>query len=136
QKIGNDSNAYTSDDHTAYFINTTPDHLGEAVDLVSGWVLGALITPEEYRREYEVVQRELEKDKGEPDWVFYELTQQTRYRVSPAGVPVIGYQEVIRGLSRDDVYSYYKRAYQPNNMVFSIAGDLEPKEMLAAMCKY
>src|SRR5438874_1386437 len=45
QKIGNDSNAYTTDDHTAYFINTTPDHLNEAADLVSGWMLGALITP-------------------------------------------------------------------------------------------
>jgi len=136
QKIGNNSNAYTTTDHTAYFINTTTEHMAEAVDLVTGWMLGALITPAEYRREYEVVQRELEKDKGEPDWVFYEMTQQNRYRVNPAGIPVIGYQEVIRGLSRDDVYSYYKKAYQPNNMVFSVAGDLEPKEMLAAMCKY
>ncbi|HEX8523248.1 MAG TPA: pitrilysin family protein [Tepidisphaeraceae bacterium] len=136
QRLGNNSNAYTTTDHTAYFINTTPEHMAEAVDLVTGWMLGALITPEEYRREYEVVQRELEKDKGEPDWVFWQLTQQNRYRVSPAGVPVIGYQEVIRGLSRDDVYNYYKLAYQPNNMVFSVSGDLEPKEMLAAMTKY
>ena len=28
-------------------------------------------------------------------------------------MPVIGYQEVIQGLSRDDVYAYYKLAYQP-----------------------
>src|SRR5437588_10267381 len=92
QRIGNNSNAYTTTDHTAYFINTTPEHMAEAVDLISGWMLGAKITPDEYRREYEVVQRELEKDKGEADWVFYELTQQNRYRESPSGVPVIGYQ--------------------------------------------
>ena len=89
----------------------------------------------EYAREYEVVQRELEKDKGEPDWVFYYLTVANRYRVSPAHVPVIGYQEVIQGLSRDDVYSYYKLAYQPNNMVFSVAGDLDPEAMLVAIEK-
>src|SRR4029077_20358783 len=51
QKIGNNSNAYTTDDHTAYFINTTPEHLDDAVDLVTGWMLGALITPDEYKRE-------------------------------------------------------------------------------------
>src|SRR4051812_13322108 len=79
QRIGNNSNAYTSEDHTAYFVNTTPPHMEEAVDLVTEWMLGALITPEEYRREYEVVQRELEKDKGEPGWVFYELTADNRY---------------------------------------------------------
>ncbi len=136
QKIGNDSNAYTTEDHTAYFINTTNEHLVEAVDLVTGWMLGALITPEEYKREYEVVQRELEKDKGEPDWVFYELGQQLRYRVNPARVPVIGYQEVIQGLSRDDVFGYYKQNYQPNNMIFSVTGDADPETMLRAVQKF
>src|SRR5206468_9119719 len=48
-------------------------------------------------------------------------------------VPVIGYQEVIQGLSRDDVYSYYKLAYQPNNIVFAVAGDLPPEQMLKSV---
>src|SRR5688572_29426252 len=88
QQIGNNSNAYTTADHTAYFVNTTADNLDAAVDLVTGWMLTAKITPEEYKREYEVVQRELEKDEGEPDWVFYYLTVRNRYQVSPARVPV------------------------------------------------
>lgn len=133
QKIGNDSNAYTTDDHTAYFINTTTENMEAAVDLVCNWMLGAKITPEEYRREYLVVQRELEMGKGEPDRVFYYMTVANRYRVSPARVPVIGYQEVIQGLSRDDVYEYFKLAYVPNNLVFSIAGDIDPEKMLAAV---
>src|SRR5688572_13770666 len=136
QKIGNNSNAYTTSDHTAYFVNTTPEHADAAVDLVTGWMLGALITPQEYKREYEVVQRELEKGKGEPDRQFYYLGAMNRYRVSPARVPVIGYQEVIQSLSRDDVYEYYRLTYQPNNMVFSLAGDLPPEEMLQSLQKY
>ncbi len=135
QAIGNDSNAYTTMDHTAYFVNTTPDHMDQAVDLVSGWVLGALITPAEYAREYEVVQRELEKGKGEPMRAFYYMAARNRYRVGPAGVPTIGYQQVIQGLSRDDVFSYYKEAYAPNNMVFCVAADLDPEAMLAAVRK-
>ncbi|HWE94199.1 MAG TPA: pitrilysin family protein [Tepidisphaeraceae bacterium] len=135
QKIGNNSNAYTTEDNTSFFINTTTDHMEQAVDLVTGWMLGAKITVPEYRREYEVVQRELEMGKGEPDRQLYYLAAMNRYRVSPARVPVIGYQEVIQKLSRDDVYSYYKMAYQPNNMVFAVAGNLEPEAMLAAVQK-
>src|SRR6267142_110888 len=135
QQIGNNSNAYTTNDHTAYFVNTTPENVDAAVDLVAGWMLGAKITPAEYAREYEVVQRELEKDMGEPDWVFYYLTIRNRYQVSPMRVPTIGYKEVIQGLSRDDVYSYYKKAYQPNNMLFAVAGNLEPQRMLEAVQK-
>ncbi|MGD1276289.1 MAG: pitrilysin family protein [Tepidisphaeraceae bacterium] len=133
QEIGNDSNAYTSYDHTAFFVNTTAQHFAQAVDLVTGWMLGARITQAEYLREHQVVQRELERNKGDPDRVFWLLTQRNRYQVSPAGVPVIGYQEVIQGLSRDDVYSYYQEAYQPNNMVFSVAADLDPEQMLAVV---
>src|SRR5213075_1050568 len=135
QQIGNNSNAYTTNDHTAYFVNTTPENVDAAVDLVAGWMLGAKITPAEYGREYEVVQRELEKDMGEPDWVFYYLTVRNRYWVSPMRVPTIGYKEVIQGLSRDDVYTYYKKAYQTNNMVFAVAGNLEPQRMLEAVQK-
>jgi zinc protease len=130
QRIGNDSNAYTTYDHTAYFVNTTTPHFSDAVDLVTGWMLGAKITEPEYRREYQVVQRELERNKGNPDMVFWQLIQSNRYQVSPARVPVIGYQEVIQGLTRDDVFSYYQIAYQPNNMIFSVAANLDPEEML------
>jgi zinc protease len=136
QKLGNNSNAFTNYDQTAFFVNTTTDRMEPAVDLVTGWMLTAQITVPEYRREYEVVQRELEMGKGEPDRVFYYITQSNRYRVNPARVPVIGYQEVIQGLSRDDVYNYYKMAYVPNNMMFVVAGNLEPEKMLAAVQKY
>jgi zinc protease len=131
--IGNNSNAYTTDDHTSFYVDTTKAHMEEAVDLVTGWMLTAAITPEEYRREYQVVQRELEMGKGSPDTQFAYLTQFNRYRVSPARVPVIGYQEVIQGLSRDDVYTYYRLAYQPNNLVFVVTGDYPPEEMLRAV---
>lgn len=135
QKIGNNSNAYTTYDHTCYYVNTTKEHLEEGVDLVAGWMLGAKITPAEYEREYEVVQRELEMNKGQPDSVFWKLTQSNRYRVNPAKVPVIGYQEVIQGLSRDDVYGYYRLAYQTNNLIFAVAGDIDPETMLSAVQK-
>jgi zinc protease len=136
QQIGNNSNAYTTEDRTAFFVNTTPPHMEQAVDLVTGWLTGAKITVPEYRREYQVVQRELEMGKGEPDREFYYISMMNRYHVNPSRVPVIGYQEVIQGLSRDDVYSYYKLAYEPSNMIFSVVGDIDPEQMLATVRKY
>ena len=136
QAIGNNSNAMTTEDHTVFFINTTREHMAQAVDLVTGWMFTASITPDEYRREYQVVQRELEMGKGEPERQFFYLMQMNRYRVSPARVPVIGYQAVIQGLTRDDVYNYYKMAYVPENMMYVVAGDEDPEKMLKAVQKY
>jgi zinc protease len=36
QALGNNSNAYTSTDHTCYFVNTTANKMEPAVDLVAG----------------------------------------------------------------------------------------------------
>ena len=136
QNIGDNSNAYTSYDTTVFFVNTTPPHMGEAVDLVTGWLFTAKIPEAEYKREYEVVQRELEKDLGEADWAFYQLSVGNRYVLNPIRMPVVGYQDVIRGLSRDDVYSYYKQSYVPQNIILGVAGNLDPEEMVKAVRKY
>jgi len=136
QAIGNNSNAYTTEDHTSFFVNTTIEHAQQAIDLVTGWMFTASITPDEYHREYQVVQRELEMGKGEPDRQLEYMMAFNRYRVSPARVPVIGYQAVIQGLSRDDVYSYYRLAYVPNNMMFVVAGDEDPEKLLKMVEQY
>ena len=135
QNIGDNSNAYTSYDTTVFFVNTTAPHMTEAVDLVTGWLFTAKIPESEYKREYEVVQRELEKDLGEADWSFYQLAISNRYIQSPMRMPVVGYQDVIRGLSRDDVYSYYKQVYVPQNIILGVAGNLDPEEMVQAVRK-
>src|SRR4051794_806017 len=40
QQIGNNSNAYTTEDRTAVFVNTTPPHLEQAVELGPGGLAG------------------------------------------------------------------------------------------------
>ena len=136
QNIGDNSNAYTSYDTTVFFVNTTAPHLTEAVDLVTGWMFTAKIPQAEYKREYEVVQRELEKDLGEADWAFSQLSVSNRYLLNPIRMPIVGYQDVIRGLSRDDVYAYYRLAYVPQNIIIGVAGNLDPEEMVQAVRKY
>lgn len=136
QNIGDNSNAYTSYDTTVFFVNTTPPHMGDAVDLVTSWLFTAKIPENEYKREYEVVQRELEKDLGEADWAFYQLAVSNRYILNPMRMPVVGYQDVIRGLSRDDVYNYYKQSYVPQNIIIGVAGNVDPEEMVKAVRKY
>ena len=45
-EIGGVSNAYTSTDRTAYFINAMPEHVGTAIDLVADYMQNALIKPD------------------------------------------------------------------------------------------
>lgn len=132
-RIGAQTNAATSLDNVHYYINTTADHAGTAVDLLCDWMQHASITPAEYEREREVIQREFEHGAGDPGRIFWKLTQQARYADvpgHPARHPTIGYLDEFLAISRDEIYAFYKRMYVPNNMVFVVAGDIDPRAVV------
>jgi zinc protease len=125
QQIGNDSNAYTDADQTCYFITTSSDKWPVAMDLLVDWTTNTNFTREQFEREYKVVQRELEMGEAEADRTFYLRTQATRYLQSPARHPVIGYKAAFQKLTFEDCKAYFAQMYVPDNMVLSLAGDLE-----------
>lgn len=129
-RIGAQTNAATSLDTVQYFINTTSPNGGVAIDLLSDWLSSSLVPVEEYEREREVIQREFEMGQGEPGRIFWKLTQQARYRAHPARHPTIGYLDEFLTISRDEIYDFYRRMYVPNNMVFSVAGDVDKQNVV------
>ena len=125
ETIGKKTNAYTTVDHTAYFIHTTTDHWTTALDLLADWMLNSLITEEEFQREKGVVQREIEQGLDNPRRQLFQLLRESRYKVHPARYPIIGYKELVQQITRDDLLTYYQRMYTTNNMVLVVVGDVD-----------
>ena len=125
-QMGAQTNAATSLDTVRYYINTDEGHVETAIDLMSDWMQNSLIKQEEFARERQVIQREFDMGRGEPDRIFWKLTQQARYQVHPARHPTIGYLDEFLTISRDEIYNFYKTMYVPNNMVFVVVGDIDP----------
>src|SRR5262245_26911168 len=125
EEIGNNTNAYTTVDHTAYHINTTTAHWRTALELLADWMFHSAITPAEFEREKGVVQRELEQDLDNPEQLLAQTALETRFQVHPTRYPVIGYKELVQKVSRDDLVIYYRRMYTPNNMLLVVVGDVQ-----------
>lgn len=125
-QMGAQTNAATSLDTVRYYINTTRPHAARAIELLSDWMQNSLITEAEYRRERDVIQREFDMGKGEPGRILWKLTQQSLFKHHPARHPTIGYLDEFLTISRDEIYAFYRRMYVPSNMVFVVAGDVDP----------
>ena len=137
-RIGAQTNAATSLDTVRYYINTTATHTATAIDLLSDWMQNSLITEEEYAREREVIQSEFSMGQGEPNRIFWKLTQQARFAAHPdhpGAHPTIGYLDEFLAVTRDQIYAFYKRMYVPNNMVMVVAGDIDPTQAIAEMAE-
>jgi len=134
--LGGASNAYTTSDHTAYYISTSKQHLETAIDLVSDWVLHCVFDPGEEDRERGVITREIEMGEDEPRRRIGKLYNAAIFVKHPEHHPTIGYKDMFLNLTRDDLVTYYNRMYVPNNMILVITGAVQAQRTLDLVEKY
>jgi len=130
KRLGGASNAYTSYDRTAYYIDTSASLWKEALDLLLSYVSECVLDPGEVKREKSVIQQEFKLGENNPQRELWKLFTATAYRAHPVGIPIIGYEEVFVQQSREDLLEYYRSKYQPQNMVVSLAGSVDPLQVL------
>ncbi|MGL4881795.1 MAG: M16 family metallopeptidase, partial [Waterburya sp.] len=125
---GVDLNAATSADYTSYFYSFPANKLELWMSLESERFLEPVFR--EFYEEKQVIleERRLRTDNSPIGKVIEEFLD-TAFTTHPYKRPVIGYQEDITNLTRDNVQQFFKSYYSPNNLRIAIAGDVDPKEV-------
>jgi zinc protease len=126
EALGGEINAYTSFDHTVYHITISGRFLENALDILADTLGNSVFDAGELAREKEVVLEEFRMNEDNPGRVNGKAMFRAAYRVHPYGRPVIGYDNTIRKVTREDLVAYFARYYSPGNMVLVIAGDVDP----------
>jgi len=133
-EIGGQSNAYTTLDHTCYYIAAASSKTTQCIDLISDWMTKAAITKKDFEREHGVVQRELEMGKDDPRRQMWYANSANAYPGHPASVPVIGFASTLAKVKHEDVLEYHRKMYIPQNMVFCVVGDVDVEASLKRIC--
>ncbi len=135
QSYGGDINAYTSYEATVFAINIESGQFFHALEILADAIMHSSFDPEEFKKEQEVIIKEINMNDDDPERYVSRLFWATAYAEHPAKHPVIGYEELFRKLTRDDVLRYYKTRYVPNNMVLVAAGDFSAEKAYAEIEK-
>ena len=139
EKVGaTDMNGTTSEDRTNYFENAPKDALDYLLWLESdrmGHMVG-VITQARLDEQRGVVQNEKRQHENQP----YALADQLITKsIWPAGHPyswtVIGSMEDLNAASIDDVREWFKTYYGAANATLTVAGDVNPQEVLEKVKK-
>lgn len=130
-RMGGAYNAYTTYDHTSYYINALNDQLPQAISIMNEWMNHSAFKLSEVKRERAVIQREIEKNNADIPRQFYRLCQENTYKHHPIHYPVIGELSAFNQLKRSDLVRYYTTYYTPRNMVLVIGGNIDEAETLA-----
>ena len=127
RSYGGTSQGFTTYDTTSYQLIVNKEYWSEAADLLVDALFFPSMDPEEFKKELQVVLRELKMGKDDPDHIAWDLLFDNAYRIHPYRMPIIGYEPLLKKLTREDAAAYHRSRYVPNAMVIGIAGDLDPE---------
>jgi zinc protease len=129
EEVGGSPNGSTSRDRTNYMQSFSSTALEMALFIESdrmGRLLDAM-SPASVDGQRDVVKNERRQSyDNRPYGLASQLITEELYPSShPYSWPVIGYMDHLTGASYDDVVSFFRRYYAPNNASLAVAGDID-----------
>src|SRR5205823_13792420 len=131
ESAGGSSNAYTSNDVTAYYEDFASEALPLVLDLEADRMASLVIDDSSLQREREVVKEERRfRTDNDIDGMMDEALGALAFLAHPYRWPVIGWMTDIEAISRPDCESYFRSYYAPNNCTLVLVGDFAAVEAL------
>jgi len=131
---GGSSNAYTSNDVTAYYEDFASDALETVLDLESDRMRSLALTPETLEQERQVVKEERRlRTENSVFGLMEEQLESLVFQAHPYRWPVIGWMDDIDRITRGDCAEFFRTYYAPGNAAIYAVGDLDPDATLGAI---
>ena len=131
ESVGGEMNAFTSKEYTCFYARVIDTDLPMAIDVVSDLITSSIVTALDVDAERKVVLEEIAMRDDDPSDLVHDLFSDTFYGDTPIGRPILGTVESIKGMSRNTVFNYYKKRYQPQDLVVAVAGNIKHKRVVA-----
>lgn len=131
--VGGYNNAYTTEDVTSFYIKVPARYGTLALDILSDMVKSPMLDGLELERERDVIIEEMNVFRDDPSRFIGTLVPGLIFPDNPLGRDIIGSEEVIKTVSRDEIVKYLAQRYRPNNLVVAVAGAVHHEEVVAQM---
>ncbi len=132
-RLGGRWNAFTWRDYTAYFEVVPAEHLDVAIRLEADRMANTIMEPAEVERERTVIISEREGGENHLSYMLAEEVDSVAHKVHPYRIPVIGWKDDLRAITREDLYRHYRTYYHPNNAVAVAVGAFDADVALESM---
>ncbi|MFD2371350.1 M16 family metallopeptidase [Brevibacillus sp. GCM10020057] len=124
-EIGGNVNAFTSKEYTCYYARVLDQHAPIALDVLSDMYFNSVFDADELEKEKNVVIEEISMYEDTPDDLVHDLIARASYGAHPLGYTILGTEDVLRSLKRDDLLAYVEQRYLPENTVVTVAGNFD-----------
>jgi zinc protease len=132
------SNAYTTDDHTAYHATFSKDDLETILRMEADRFQNLDYSREDFRTETQAVLGEYNKNSAAPTQKLYEVLRDAAFDKHPYKHTTMGFLKDIQDMPNQFDYSrlFFDQYYRPEYTTIIVAGDVNPLRVRALADKY
>ena len=131
--MGGILNAFTGHEYVCYYAKVLAKFLPRAADLLADIFLNSTFPLDEIERERKVVLQEIKMRDDAPDEYIHDRFHQNFWRGQRLGMPVLGSEETVTGLSRTSILAHKNSRYRPQDIVIAAAGNVRHDELVAIL---
>ena len=129
--VGGIINGGTDKEVTVYWCKVASPHFPIALDVLSDLLLNSRFDSQDIDKERQVIMEEIKMSLDIPQQRVNVLIDELLWPEQPLGREVIGYKDTVSSSTREQLLGYLARRYVANNVVLSVAGNIQHEEAMA-----
>lgn len=123
--IGGNVNAFTAKEYTCYYARVLDSYQEHALEILADMFFNSVLSEEELAREKKVIMEEIKMYEDSPDNLVHHLLSKAMFGNHSLGRSILGTAANLEAMTRETLEEYMEEFYIPNNIVISIAGNVE-----------
>jgi zinc protease len=135
-RIGGYNNANTGETYTNFMLVAPAQHLEKAIEIQSDMVFHSTLPEAKFEKEKGIVLEEIAKSMTSPREEIRRNLRSILFQGNSLSLPTLGTSATVKSLNRDEIQSYYKKHYVPNNMLLSVIGNFDTRKCLSLIRKF
>jgi len=128
--VGGQMDAFTTKEHTCFYVQVLDEHLPLAVDLLTDILLHPLFNPDELEREKSVVLQEIKMVEDTPDDIIHDIFAAQIWGGHPLGRPILGTRDAVSAYDRTEALGYFTDEYVPPRVIIAVAGNVTHERVM------
>ena len=131
ESVGGHLNAYTSREHTAYFVRILKEDLALSIDILADILQRSTFAEEELVRERTVVIQEIGQAEDTPDDIIFDRLQEVSFPGQALGRSILGPVEGVANMGRQVLFDFMAEHYSASRLLLCAAGAVEHDALVA-----
>jgi len=123
--FGGQFNAFTSKDHTGYWVKAPNEYFETVSSVLSDMILHPLLVPGEIEREKGVIVEEINMHQDVPAQKVSDVFDELIFEGHPLSYDIAGTPKTVRSFTKKTFTDYLSSYYHPSNTTIVVAGGLK-----------